>query len=586
MNLYLHKNQKGIAPILLLVAAVGIIGLLFISSAAPFKDKLFSSVFPKPASHAASSNQGDIDLNGKVDIFDYNILLSDFGKTTPGLGSDIDGNGKVDIFDFNVLLGNFGKAITHATPMPSMGSGDNSMAMGKWTPNPKFDTCPNSADTARIKDIHDSYKVKGPDGKWYPTWHPPVDPATGCKFGHEHGRDPSGSMVWQQAKEYFYFDANNNGKMDSEEAAISGLPFGYTNEKYDAYLASKGQTGMRHEDHVGHKVDFANGEPDLATHTMSNDPNGGVWIGDANESGKISPDTGVRCFFLAKPHQGVSSKDAFTNNIHEVFYFQDCRHPSRPELNAKVSVAMMEGFGAPGGFTNFMPMCKIERRSNPQDLICPLGKDGSGKCVLDSMNQNYPSGGGDREIITRQCIEVGFLVPQGQWSGNLYEAWPAGLEVTKPDGSNLVSGINLLFDVEDANRYYWPGKPNNVGYTMDLCYDNSIAGRKFRGGPCDISTNYGQIKDITWDDPRSGFKGVNRGMYFQSAVINNAGGAQVWYTDPFGKNASTSPFPGSIKQVFESKNIRYGDLITGGAIDPRVNNRQHSDGNGSVHAPN
>lgn len=51
---------------------------------------------------------GDIDRNNKVDIFDYNILLTDFGKTG-NLPADIDKNGKVDIFDFNILLTNFGK---------------------------------------------------------------------------------------------------------------------------------------------------------------------------------------------------------------------------------------------------------------------------------------------------------------------------------------------------------------------------------------------------------------------------------------------------------------------------------------------
>src|SRR5690606_6377513 len=41
-------------------------------------------------------------------------------------------------------------------------------------------------------EIHNSYFVVGPDGTRYPTWHPPEDEATGCSFGHEHGRDPRG----------------------------------------------------------------------------------------------------------------------------------------------------------------------------------------------------------------------------------------------------------------------------------------------------------------------------------------------------------------------------------------------------------
>jgi len=52
---------------------------------------------------------GDLDHNGKVDIFDYNLLLQNFGLTACGNAADIDGNCKVDIFDYNILVGNFGK---------------------------------------------------------------------------------------------------------------------------------------------------------------------------------------------------------------------------------------------------------------------------------------------------------------------------------------------------------------------------------------------------------------------------------------------------------------------------------------------
>ncbi len=52
---------------------------------------------------------GDTDNDGDVDIFDYNAVLSDLGKTQPGLPSDVDQSGKVDIFDFNIVLTNFGK---------------------------------------------------------------------------------------------------------------------------------------------------------------------------------------------------------------------------------------------------------------------------------------------------------------------------------------------------------------------------------------------------------------------------------------------------------------------------------------------
>jgi len=53
----------------------------------------------------------DLNNDGKVNIFDYNILISDFGKTGVAgfVKSDINKDGKVDIFDYNILVGNFGK---------------------------------------------------------------------------------------------------------------------------------------------------------------------------------------------------------------------------------------------------------------------------------------------------------------------------------------------------------------------------------------------------------------------------------------------------------------------------------------------
>ena len=43
--------------------------------------------------------------------------------------------------------------------------------------------------------LHDSFVTTGPDGHSYPTWHPAVDPQSGCFFGHEHGSDPRTSTA-------------------------------------------------------------------------------------------------------------------------------------------------------------------------------------------------------------------------------------------------------------------------------------------------------------------------------------------------------------------------------------------------------
>jgi hypothetical protein len=106
--------------------------------------------------------------------------------------------------------------------------------------------------------VHDRYVTTGPDGKLYPTWHPPVDPQYGCYFGHEHGDDPRTSVLFNE---------------------VGMPPFGYVNAV----------EGQRTEDHVGHKV---------------------FVINDDTRGGSL----------LVKLHQGTHSPDAFVNNLHELQY--------------------------------------------------------------------------------------------------------------------------------------------------------------------------------------------------------------------------------------------------------------------------
>ena len=66
------------------------------------------SLSPSPSS-CPKGPLGDINCDGKIDIFDYNILVGNFGKTGIGIQGDLDNNGAVNIFDYNILIGNFGK---------------------------------------------------------------------------------------------------------------------------------------------------------------------------------------------------------------------------------------------------------------------------------------------------------------------------------------------------------------------------------------------------------------------------------------------------------------------------------------------
>jgi len=50
---------------------------------------------------------GDLDHDGDVDIFDYNILAANFNNTQCNNIADINGDCTVNIFDYNLLLENF-----------------------------------------------------------------------------------------------------------------------------------------------------------------------------------------------------------------------------------------------------------------------------------------------------------------------------------------------------------------------------------------------------------------------------------------------------------------------------------------------
>jgi hypothetical protein len=453
-----------------------------------------------------------------------------------------------------------------ATPAPGQAPNGNSMAMGLWNPNPKFDKCFNAdgsvnADaTARIKQLHDSYSVIGPDGKLYPTWHPPVvtDPVTkaSCRFGHEHGKDPSTFPNFNEIKQYYAY----NG-----DVTKSGIPFGYINEQLDVWTAAnKSPINMRHEDHVGNKIEWEVNVPVMTTNP--NQPNSKFL-------------TGVTCNYFAAVHQGTSTHDAFENNLHGAFYMSKCSDGENLKLNRLIK------FGAAGQFT------RICDAVGDRTTVINTG--------FSYSNPAYPGTAQDgvRNITDRSCVTNYFLVPAGKWSMNFYEAWTGNMDITGPQGQPLVRNINMLFDVENAVRYYNPGathpelgtdaaKYTDAGFSMDLCYEVLANGNRARGGECDAATQSGAIKGITWDDPRSGFKGTNRGVYFKPGDTQNAGGPAVWYTDPFGENASTTPFPGSVKQNIDQRNYNYSQKYGGGTnfIIPTVINRNYD--NATVHGPN
>ena len=234
------------------------------------------------------------------------------------------------------------------TGIPPVEETGNAVQFGIWTPG-TGDTC--------TQEIHDRYSVVGPDGKRYNTWHPPVDPATGCTFGHEHGRDPRGSNLYSR---------------------VGPIPFGLANEALETWDPQN----VRHEDHFGHKIDWEND------------------VEFVRKDGLTGALFSVKCDVLAKLHQGTHSKDAFTNNLHEIAYHVQCSD------GTEMHVTLMSAIGEPGGFTR----------------TC----DGQRVDVGPPVPANSPNGGGQRVIPDRTCVDQNLYVGAGQradYNGALHESW-------------------------------------------------------------------------------------------------------------------------------------------------------------------
>jgi len=185
-----------------------------------------------------------------------------------------------------------------------------SMAYGAWSPGP-HDTC--------SAEVHDRYWVYGPDGKVYPTYHPPIDPVTGCTFGHEHGRDPA----------------------DSDLADIP-FPFGYLNEQ----LVAAGLP-PRQETHVGHKIEWYN--------------DGGYY-----EDGSSADRHDQICDVAYKVHLDTHSNAAFDNDEHEVFLYARCENGSALIYRA------MHRFGSRGEF-----QLHCDQRAGPTVVVGSGDRDGT-----------------------------------------------------------------------------------------------------------------------------------------------------------------------------------------------------------------
>jgi hypothetical protein len=377
-----------------------------------------------------------------------------------------------------------------------------SRAFGIWTPNTASgDTC--------SKEIHDQYWTYGPDGKVYPSWHPAVD-ASGCTFGHEHGRNPK----------------------DSKLISLT-LPFGYVNEQ----LSPSDPQYQRNEDHVGHKVEWAN---------------------DIEISRDNRPYT--KCDVLFKLHQGTHSPDALTNNLHELFYYASCGD------GTKMQWRNLQAFGHGGKVR--ANGCKDDKKGiNIPDADVAVGTP---------VPATSPDGGGERRMPASSCVEAETLVAKGDWSngGTLRENWVVsvgGSAKHDPKKEAMSFFAGPYFQVNNPSRYFDPTSANKVSRPIDLCLKRGDL--EWRGDKtCDSVRTQTPTGLMAYTDPNSPFNGADREVHMNGLHINNAGGPTKWYSDVFGKQLQTKPdvskgiileqFIGSVDNTPEGKDFR-GPVLRG-----------------------
>jgi hypothetical protein len=396
-----------------------------------------------------------------------------------------------------------------------------SQAMSQWTPATQ-DTC--------TKEFHDTFFVIGPDGKKYPTWHPPqaTDPKTNtnCSFGHDHGADPRGSALWPDLQQHFGYDANLDGTLDANELAVSGIPFGLVSEQ----LVNSGTPRL--EDHTVYKIVFANGVPRTLV------------------SGSLVQNFDLSCDLFAAYNQPTSTADAFASNMFSVTYAVNCNSGGSVLLYpVKLIVSTMAVYGAPGSFT-------LDTNNNQQ-------------ITGAAVPPNSPQGGTElgRLIPTSDEVFAGAFVPSGQTSTltPLSERWETQLRLRRTDNSELAT-LNPAFVVKDTPRYFDLGTAQ-LAHSIDLCYSGLNASGQVVTDPLQASTIVRQVRGsaactgiapsgpstrldqrIAFDDPRSPFLACVRSGFFGADTVRNALGPAIWYTDPFGGNANPVLFANSIRQ--------------------------------------
>lgn len=481
---------------------------------------------------------------------------------------------------------------------------------GKNAPNPLYDKCDDGTD---VVAAHNQYYVVAYDDKKYPTWHPPVvtNPITNsgkCYFGHEHGTNPQSYIHWDEMVQHFGKDMNNDGVITKLTIGTNGeitpgdragIPFGISNEHMDAYYNQEGRDSIfvRHEDHVGHKIEVANMEADTqgnSTHTMTQIAGTmGINIPYFKSGSNTFQPTGVVCTHLHKFHQGTHSGDAIRNNLHEVIFHSTCTSVNVNGINAQtiypsntVLLTGMMAFGKPGEYLRF---CFADRTTK----VCPDGKNADGSCKIDDpllskLPNAINSNSLGRNMVDRACLENFDQLNPGNKYFTPYEIWEGDLRIEKANG-DMLAEHGRQWDVLDPIRFIDPNSSSGFTYNSQECN-----GLLQIPGTSQKRTLLCDQGNKPWDSPQSNFKGLKRTTYFGRNRVSNPGGAEVWWTDPLGGNAVNTQFTSGLKQRISSveadiNGVQYKiQQLYGGDnfLNDRAIQRSFNSGGNTVHAPN
>lgn len=480
------------------------------------------------------------------------------GSNDSGNNNDPSGNGFASGLPKTNSTGALVSA--QASGLPLAFSFDSSNA-GYWFNHPGV----TGTLTQSCVRLHDSYWTTGPDGKAYPTWHPPIATTpTGerCVFGHEHGDNPQPSPFYSEER---YSDLKTQGFIP--------VPFGYANE----VLAANG--GHRHEDHFGHKIFRENFRMAVGN--------------SATDAGPVTATTAV-CDALLKLHQGTHSADGLTNHLHEAIAHVNCGAlPNYPPSRAHVTA--LAALGRPGWYSNNCSVQVPGQTSGTRgagENNAPAGNVvgnppiavGTGIInFLDATQNDIETRiDGERVIPNSACVNTwqdasSVNVNNRRFGQAMNDTWVRPLMITGPQGQDLRFYLKSYYSVFNSSRTAHVAS-NNVLTTLDTvdACRNPPAGSP--PNPSDFCQQVLSDPSITVHDVRSPYNGTIRNLNFKTLDLTNNTGSTTLWTDAFGREVNTTDPALAIRQYLsQGYNGAGASQVAGTLATPSSNKVCRSD---------